>query len=314
MTDLARGQEGRKTNAKGFNKLDSVRTGEEVEAIIGEVDKHYAKFRVNTALSFSDNNCFRLADLSKVTAITKADFDKNGFTDLLVIGMLGKFPVVLSLMGSAGDKISMYIITRHFLRTCSIAQVIFEDDNTLVEFKYFNSYAYVRDNEVVKSVKLAFKFSDFIEYNPTPKKYNIEKIEYTMGAGGDPLSSFSMEIDSNRKARYIMENPDFLSRRHNQYISFNGMIPNIIHDEIAGLLNYSDFPNLNDSYAVTATDNSTGLLKITFDGGKIKTIKDYGLVGTYSLNRIYQIMDSLKGNIVWKPEPPKGLIPLPAIK
>lgn len=150
MTDLAWGQEGSKTNTKGFGKLDSVSTAEEVEAIIGEVDMHYVKFRVNTALSFADNNCFRLADLNKLTAITKADFDKNGFTDLLVIGMLGKFPVVLSLMGSDGDKISMHIISRYFLRTCSIAQVIYEDCNTLIEFKYFNSYADVRDNEVVK--------------------------------------------------------------------------------------------------------------------------------------------------------------------
>jgi hypothetical protein len=314
MTDLARGQEGGKTNVKGFGKLNSVNSAAEVEAIVAELDKHYDRFRVNTALSFADDNCFRLADLSKLNAITKADFDKNGFTDLLVIGTLGSHPVILSLMGSATEKIDMHIITKRWRRSCSIGLVLHEDGNTLIEFKHFNSYADVPDNEVFKSVKLAFKFGDFIEYNPAPKKYNIEKIEYKYSGVWIPGSAFSIEINSNRKGRYMTENPEFLSQKHNEHINFHGTIPDSLQAEIIGLLDYSDFPNLNDSYAVTSTDNSTGILKITFDGGKIKTIRDYGLIGTYSLNRIYQMMDSLKGSIVWKAEPSKGLIPLPAIK
>ncbi len=316
VTGLARGQEGGETNAKGFGKLDSVSTAAEVEAIIGKVDEHYAKFKVNTALSFADDNCFRLADLSKLSAITKADFDKNGFTDLLVMGMLGKHPVVLCLMGSINNEIDMHIISKHFRRTCSIARIVYENGNPLIEYKYFKAYyAIVYKDELVNSVKLISKFGGFIEYNPSPKEYNIEKIEYKNNGGvWIPYSGFSIEINSNRKGRYIINNPDFMSRRQNEYISFTGMIPNVMHTEIAGLLNYSDFANLNDNYAITATDNATSLLKITYNGGKVKTIKDYGLLGTYSLSRIYQMMDSLKASIAWKAEPSKGIIPLPAIK
>ncbi len=298
-------------NIKGYGKIDSINRPEEVEAFVRSIENRYSSFMVNTVLTFDDDNCFRLGDLNKLTAITKADFDKNGFTDLLVIGMLGKHPVVLCLMGSINNEIDMHVISKHFRRTCSIARIVYENGTPLIEYKYFKAnYAIVYKDEPVNSDKLIFKFGGFVDYNLSPKKYNIEKIEYTMGAGGDPLSSFSMEINSKHKGRYISQNVDFLSRKNTEYINFNGMIPDTIHDEIFGLLNYADFPNLNDNYAITATDHATALLKITYDGGKIKTIRDYGLLGTQSLNRLYQIMDSLRSQ-VWTPEPIKAIIPLP---
>lgn len=87
-----------------LGRLDSISKPEEVEAIIGAVDKRYAQFRVNTTLDFEEDYCKSLGDITTFKALSKADFDKNGYTDLLVIGFLDKSPMILILMGSSGNR------------------------------------------------------------------------------------------------------------------------------------------------------------------------------------------------------------------
>jgi hypothetical protein len=313
ISEWAWSQDGIKTKVEGFSKLDSVSTAEEVEAIIAAIDKRYAKYKVGVSKSFTEKDCFKLSDLTNLAAITKADLDGNGFSDLLVIGTLDNRQVILSLISSASGAIDMHIITRHFTRTCSIAQVIYEGAHALVEFRQFGSYDQSNDTQV-KAVRLAFKYGSFVEFNPNPPKYNIEQIEYKNDGGvWIPNSSFAIEINANGKDRYSKDNPDFLAQRHNKYINVYGNLPDTIHSELVGLLNYSDFPKLKDNYAITATDHATARLKITYDGGKVKTIKDYGLIGTYSLSRVYKIMHSIRKSVAWTPESAKGLVPLPGI-
>jgi hypothetical protein len=47
------------------------------------------------------------------------------------------------------------------------------------------------------------------------------------------------------------------------------------YQEITGLLNYLDFPTLKDDYWVSATDNPSCNLTITYNQGKTKTIRDW---------------------------------------
>jgi len=66
------------------------------------------------------------------------------------------------------------------------------------------------------------------------------------------------------------------------------------------LLNYIDFETLQDNYAVNWTDDQTAKLKVTYDNGKVKSIRDYGLLGTYGLDRVYQLLFELRENQKWE--------------
>ncbi len=70
-------------------------------------------------------------------------------------------------------------------------------------------------------------------------------------------------------------------------------------DALKGLLNYIDFPKLQDKYYVSWTDDNTAVLKITYDGGKVKIITDYGLQGTYGLRHLHKMLDSIRLNQRW---------------
>ena len=39
---------------------------------------------------------------------------------------------------------------------------------------------------------------------------------------------------------------------------------------------------------------------VTYDNGKVKSIRDYGLLGTYGLDRVYQLLFELRENQKWE--------------
>ncbi len=81
--------------------------------------------------------------------------------------------------------------------------------------------------------------------------------------------------------------------------NFNSKIMEDKYNDIVNLLNYVDFETLKDNYAVGWTDDQSSTLKITYDNGKVKSIEDYGLIGTYGLDRIYQLLFELRENQKW---------------
>jgi hypothetical protein len=78
--------------------------------------------------------------------------------------------------------------------------------------------------------------------------------------------------------------------------SFVGLLNNIRN----ATLEQGDFETLQDNYAVNWTDDQTAKLKITYDNGKVKSIRDYGLLGTYGLDRVYQLLFELRENQKWE--------------
>jgi len=138
-------------------------------------------------------------------------------------------------------------------------------------------------------------YGGFVEYNPAPVDYKIEKIEYesTMCYGRCP--AFKMTIDSNRDAIY--EPIQFNNQKPGKY---RGQIDKESYKAIENLLNYSNFAMLNDSYRVGWTDVQTSILKITYGNGKVKTIEDYGLIATFGLSQVYKLFLNLRGSQLWK--------------
>lgn len=155
--------------------------------------------------------------------------------------------------------------------------------------------------------------------NPSPKKYNITKIEF-INDGGPwvPSSGYSIEINANGRAHFVSKSITDGRRAwddgYDGYTKVAAVSPDSLFATISGLLNYSDFPNLKDRYEVKASDQVKGWLTIYYNGDKVKTISDYGLQGTYTLHRIYQIINSMKGSLAWKLKTPEALTPLPLIQ
>lgn len=109
---------------------------------------------------------------------------------------------------------------------------------------------------------------------------------------------FGITIYPDRNATW---NAEMYNKIKNRNISgtFSAKITEDKYNDIVHLLNYMDFENLRNSYSVNWTDDQSCTLKITYDNGKVKSISDYGLTGTFGLNRVYQLLFALRENQNW---------------
>jgi hypothetical protein len=284
---------------KGVSKIDRVHSAADVETIIHALDKRYEKFTCKPIAAckrnFGDRDDYKkIADSLGITQpFYKADFDQNGYTDLLAIGEDYHFAILI-VWGDRHDSLKLNRLTRRPFQWCTYPKIV--NDSII---RYYSTRP--RATGALDAVNLIFKYGDFIEYNPHPANYPIEKIEYqtTMCFGTCP--QFSLVINNNKSAVFEAEQDNRPSGNAEEITgTFTTVIDDRAYKEIIDLLRYIDFPHLKDAYTVDWTDDQTCTLTVTYGNGRVKTITDYGLIGTYGLDRLYQLLFELRFNQDWK--------------
>lgn len=303
-----------------ITEIDKLVSTKEIENFIQKKDTNYKKFVLRNIQDFKRDN---LDSINKILAqkvkanqsFIKADFDNNGYTDLLAIGDNRQ---IISL-GENGEEIShdfTTIVLMNFNNEYKIIDINKSRFYPIVpKVEYTNNEAFLvvysstrllTDLKKFKEskTKLTFKFGNFIEYNADPKKHSIEKIEYSTNGCFGTCPVFKLEINKNHTAKFVAQHYNFDEDMDHYTDKDEGKFKTTISEkefnELIEILNYIDFSNLKN-YSVTWTDDQTSTLKITYDNGKVKTIYDYGLVGTYGLKRTYEMLFDLRKNQNWKP-------------
>jgi len=258
------------------------------------------------------------ADSLKINnSFYKADFDNNGFTDLVIIGddksCSGESRdqkterscdfSVYALMNFGNDSINpVDLILSDSYNNAIIPQINVDNGRTFLEIiKPEDSYSLK-----IKS-KLEYRYGTLVEYNNAPKEYSIEKIEYTAGGCLGKCPIFELTINENRKARlnaiaHNSLNPNLFEYKISQELKgkYQTVIDIEKFREITDLLNYLDFPTLEDWYLTSGTDHPSCNLTITYNQGKKKTIEDYGKAGTLGLQKIYKMISLLRTSQNWE--------------
>lgn len=285
--------------------IDHLNSNSEVEKLIRSFDKDYQQFSLKSITAFkSDYNeegfCKRIADSLGITkSFYKADFDHNGYTDLLAIGDYYGFKIFI-VMNYGNDSLKLKRLTRRSFQECTFPKII---SDTIIRYYFLPqpSWREKEESTSLQSIDLIFKYGDFIEYNSHPRNYSIEKIEYQTSTCFGTCPKFNIVIDPDKSSIFKAE---AYNRNNTNGKAIAGIFKTVLSDssfsEIISLLNYIDFPNLKDNYAVNWTDDQTSTLTVTFNSGQVKTIKDYGLIGTYGLDRLYELIFKLRLNENWK--------------
>lgn len=276
------------------NKIDDIQNAKDIDRLLTAIDKKgFESFSVNESLTFKDyrgqqdTGCNELAKSIKAEPWVKADFDNNGLSDLLIIGKSYGHSIIV-IMDVGYNKFEIKSLTKKMFQDCSVPVVKKSHGQTFIEYNSLD------DNQVT-TISLVFKFGDFVEQNSQSKSYKIEKISYKTSGCFGTCPIFELEVNSNKYAVY--KPIDFNKKKKGTYQS---IVKQVNFDELIGLLNYIDFPSLSDRYSVSWTDDQSAGLTITYNDGKVKTINDYGLIGTFGLSRIYKILFDMRENQDWK--------------
>lgn len=289
------------------SKIDNLNSKENVENLIHSVDKYYEKFTLKPVNEFksnyrTDEYCRRIADSLDITkSFYKADFDNNGYTDLLAIGNFYNFKILI-VMNGQNDSLKIKSLTRRNFQECTFPKII---NDTIIRYYQMIQSDWRESGTPTKTLKfvdLVYKYGDFIEYNTKVKDYSIQKIEYQTTECFGTCPMFFISIDKNRQGIFKAESYNIEKRDSKKVIlgTFHTTLKKNSFKNIINLLNYIDFPNLKDNYTVPWTDSQTSTLTITYGNGQVKKIRDYGLIGTYGLDRLYELLFELRFNQNWR--------------
>jgi hypothetical protein len=298
--------------------IDSLQTNEQIERFIAKTDTMYRKFTLKKVQDIGRPGCdsllFNLAERYHIkSSFEKADFDNNGYTDLLVTGENKTYTdydytkniwpskefnaVVLMNFGSGNVK--LYDLTDGGI----VPKVEYVGQLPLLVVHKPIRIRNERTKSDEKIAKLTFKYGDFTEYNPKPVYYHIEKIKYRVTPCFGQCVAFTMEIGEEKKATFDAVSYNYTRDWYKSTLlsgSYKGTINDTDFYELLELTQYIDFPNLKNSYHVMATDSSTGELTITYNGGQEKRIGFYYLQGTYGLYSIQKKIFDLRHTQNWK--------------
>lgn len=289
---------------KKHNKIDGLNTVEEVQQFINSVFKgqYESKFYVRKEILFKDATCDELVKSVKAVPWVKADFDNNGLTDLLVYG--NYYGHAVWVVMDMGRIFTIKYLTRKVFQNCIVPTISSIAGREIVLNNFFLSQkitdfpdtkSFLDAKPIFVEQKLIYEYGDFVEYNQTPSNHVIEKIEYQTSGCFGSCPIFNIVINSDRKA--IFKPIRYNTKDGGEH---KARIKEKDFSELTGLLNYIDFPSLKDNYSVRWTDDQSCRLTITYDGGKVKKIRDYGLIGTFGLNRVYMMLFDFRKNQIWR--------------
>jgi len=290
-------------NSFSQNKIDKLKNNNDVNLFIIETTKEYKYFNVgDTNYILYEKKYKDIADSLKMRYWVKTDFDQNGQTDIIAYANTGGHVNLTVVMAFPDDKYEVKQIDKGILNSFKLFPIIDTIDKTPIIKLYWtkeSEYPLNRMPDTTNDTKLfidtlIYKYDDFIEYNSNPSKLTIEDISISTGMCYGDCPVFDMQINKNGKAKYQAKL--YNTKKGN----FSGVINRTELDKLFELLNYINFEKLKDNYAISSTDHQTAILSITYNGGQKKIIKDYGLRGTYGLNRVYNVLYNLKETQKWK--------------
>jgi hypothetical protein len=158
---------------KFHNKIDEATTSTEIEALLKSLNPQFSTFHINNSLNFSDNACKHISDSLHCTPWFKADFDNNGYTDLVVVGGWDDH-AIFCILDSGDNRYAVNRLTRKIFQNCTFPLLKKTSDNNLLLYYSLNEV----NRGSIKVDTLIYKFGDFVDYHSSWKNNNIGKIEF----------------------------------------------------------------------------------------------------------------------------------------
>jgi len=145
------------------------------------------------------------------------------------------------------------------------------------------------------SMKAAYLFSIiFLLTGCTTKGPAISKISFQADACFGECPIFAMSILKDGTAYYHAE------MFNKQQGEFKATIKKPQLHSLIELIQQANVISLRDKYSTEITDQPTYTLKVQFSNGQQKTIEDYGPCGPKKLDKIYDLIFSLRETQDWK--------------
>jgi|GEM_PF-1501652 len=275
--------------------IDSLQTNGQVLAFLKKLQHEWDyKTGLSKRVRQDENLKSRYKQFGTRT-MEKADFDDNGHTDLLFNGYADMREwdhnaslVVLAfgndsfqvkdLVDHRADFFAARLITisgQPFIKTASIQKGFFNQPDTPSTRERTDTLQYMAGEFIERSI---------------PENYNIEQVKFCfLGGPGSSFSPFNINMQGD-SATFQRERIEGFYPTADSGGLYKTRLESTTRDKIMRLLQYMHFPILKDQYAGELYGHhTTGILHITYNGGKTKKIVSIDVAGPYALKALQQI-------------------------
>jgi len=302
--------------------IDSLQTDEQVLAF---VKKHSTPSFCGTPNSREEisfivdghlpetGECNPLKQALGIKHFEKADFDNNGITDLLFSGYrkcersdyATRTVFVVLAYGNDSFRVKNLVMMK-FRFDCFAAKVVRFNQQDAISFAgVTNSQGRQKpgSTQIIRDT-LLYKFDDFVEKNESTEIPVIEDLQLGTSNCFGTCPVFNILIDNKRQVNFFPRSYSMSEKSGKMSMEESGeykaQLDTATYNTIMAIVVQSGFERLDDKYTASWTDDQTALLIITYNNGKTKTIRDYGLNGSYTLALLYKRLSALRETLDWE--------------
>lgn len=248
-------------------------------------------------------DCNEIALKWKVKSWERVDLNHDKLTDLIVTVKDNNTSLyIFAIVDKGKGGLKCFELSNDRGDYCQLVKPITVNGKQMLAY-YSKRYRMVNQklelNETEQIDTLIYLFDGFVEYNRKPANYGIESIaiKVTDSIRVTNRGTVSYNPGLGRLFHDTVEMNRAIDSSHNTYLS---NIPLIKLNNIKALINYINIKKKKTSYSVLWTDDAEANLVIKFTDGTKKEIRDYGMIGSFGLTRLYLTLLDLKESLNWK--------------
>ena len=291
--------------------IDSISGLKDMRNFVKLADSNLTRF-VCKAPKFHGEDIYILSNTKRLLdsmfpnfEVIKEDFDNNGYTDLIVTGSYSHHSFdVLAIMSHGKDQYKTIPLTLSLTNDFPVyPKLVYKKERPAIELYSHSNFSWPSDNGIGKRT-LVFKYDNFIDYTEPTETYQISQIEYSTSGCLGTCPIFELIVNEQTKSTFIAKYYNFSKKRaianQKEEGTFETTIDSDDYIEICQIINDLQVKRLSDFYISGGTCQPTSTLKVHFTDGTVKTIEDYGKIGTNGLYVLYGKLADLRFNQDWE--------------
>lgn len=240
----------------------------------------------------------------------KIDLDDNGYTDLLFNGYDSIHPGYhsMAILFFGKDSFCIRELPKEFNPEFFAARSIRIDGKpflqTLTTFYTSEEYQTIYHGEprYLKNRFIARRCDTltWISFWPVEKRphfpHSVDTLRYDFGGflGAFHLTLIGNSVTLDRIFEFHQ------GKLADPYDTLVARLDSTTARSLYNIIYAIDWERLDSFYEPPASDVSSGVFDLTYDGGKTKTVVDCGLIGTYGLAALEDMLIGFRDSLSWK--------------
>lgn len=276
------------------SRIAALTTDDQVLALVRPFGWEFAELVLGDSVRAVYRPYDRTAFRWRGTAWHRADFDGNGWPDLLVVGRRGSVPFVFCVLDSGQNRLR---VVRNFYHAGDqrqpAARVVHRPGQDLLQYTAFARRRSASGGLTGRRTQLlTYRSGGFVPYTRRPLAHRIAAVHYAARFTYHDRQVTTVDLDSTGLVRVTYRHGAIVGDTATTTRQATRVLGKAEVRQLQDLLNYVRFAACAPAYTTGYNHRPRVVLRVQYEQGE-KRIDDEGGHGTLGLAQVYNWLESL---------------------